>query len=49
MLHKTGTYEPDSERHEIYNELYELWKDSYTALAASGFYKKLNDFQLKHA
>jgi xylulokinase len=49
MLHKTGTYEPDPERHEIYNELYELWKDSYTALAASGFYKKLNDFQLKFA
>lgn len=46
MLHKTGTYEPDAKNHEIYNELYELWKDSYTALAESGFYKKLNKFQL---
>jgi len=48
MLHKTGTYEPDAKNHETYNELYELWKDSYTALAASGFYEKLNKFQLVH-
>jgi hypothetical protein len=28
--------------------MYELWKESYTALAESGFYKKLNEFQLKY-
>ena len=28
--------------------MYELWKESYTALADSGFYKKLNKFQLVH-
>jgi len=49
MLHKVRTFEPDPKTHEIYNELYELWKESYLALAKSGFYKDLNKFQLKYA
>jgi xylulokinase len=48
MLHKVRTFEPDPKTHETYNELYELWQESYTALAKSGFYKKLNAFQLKY-
>lgn len=49
MLHKVKTYEPDMKTHEIYNELYGLWKESYLTLAESGFYKRLNEFQLKYA
>lgn len=49
MLHKVKTFEPDMKTHETYNELYGLWKESYQTLADSGFYKRLNEFQLKYA
>lgn len=49
MLHKVRTFEPDPTTHGIYNEMYALWQQAYTDLAANGFYKNLNDFQLKYA
>lgn len=48
MLHKVRTFEPDPTSHATYNEMYELWQESYKALADSGFYKNLNKFQLKY-
>lgn len=48
MLHKVGTYEPDPKNHAIYNELYQIWQDSYTTLAGGGIYKKINAFQEKY-
>ncbi|MGD0038914.1 MAG: FGGY family carbohydrate kinase [Candidatus Dormibacteria bacterium] len=49
MLHKVREFEPDPRTHEVYNELYQVWKDAYKALADAGVYKELNKFQLEHA
>lgn len=49
MLQKVRTYDPDMNNHQIYNELYGIWKDTYTALDQSGYYERLNKFQLANS
>lgn len=34
---------------DLYDELYGIWKDSYTALEQSGYYERLNKFQLENS
>ncbi|MDQ3429730.1 MAG: FGGY family carbohydrate kinase [Actinomycetota bacterium] len=48
MVNRTATYEPDMETHAVYDELYEVFKGTYQALAEGGVYDKLAGFQSRH-
>jgi len=48
MVNRTATYEPDMETHVVYDELYEVFKGTYQALAEGGVYDKLAGFQSRH-
>ena len=48
MVNQTATYEHDTQTHAVYDELYEVFKGTYHALAEGGAYDKLAEFQNKH-
>lgn len=48
MINKVATYEPNQANEAIYNELYEAFQTSYTALDESGFYKQITNIQNKY-
>jgi xylulokinase len=43
------TYTPDNENHRRYDELYGIYTDLYAAMAGSGVYERLVDFQTKYS
>ena len=49
MLHKIRTFDPDPKTHEIYSEMYGIWKEAYLAMANNGVYEKLSKFTEKYA
>ncbi len=48
MVNVTGEFEPDSKRHEMYTDLYGVFKDTLCALRDSGIYDRLSSLQTKY-
>jgi xylulokinase len=48
MVRIEAQYEPDSKNHEIYNEIYDLYRNLYHAVADAGVYKQIAAFQARH-
>jgi len=48
MVTITGALEPDKKRHEMYSDLYEIFRDTLFTLRDSGVYQRLSDVQAKY-
>jgi xylulokinase len=47
LVHTQSTIEPDFKNHELYNELYSIFCETYKVLRESGIYEKLSRLQDK--
>jgi hypothetical protein len=45
MVRIEAQYQPDPATHAVYNEIFEIYKHIYKALAGAGVYKQITDFQ----
>ncbi|MCG8480622.1 MAG: hypothetical protein MI724_16125, partial [Spirochaetales bacterium] len=48
MVNVTGQFDPDSKRHEMYTDLYGVFKDTLCTLRDSGIYDRLSSLQTKY-
>jgi len=48
MVHPLDTVEPDMRNHAMYREQFQLFEETFDALADSGVYRKIVDFQKKY-
>jgi xylulokinase len=48
MVTITGELEPDTKRHEMYSDLYGVFRDTLFTLRDSGIYERLSGIQAKY-
>jgi xylulokinase len=48
MVNIEAHYEPDPATHEVYNEVFDIFRNIYSSLAEGGVYEQIAEFQKEH-